>query len=82
MSTFGIHRLGWLMARAGSSFDALRNMKAKEVIEETLSKVFKRHRLPVSLKAEVALFYFKGFSRRAVGEFLIVIVNFQLHTVH
>jgi hypothetical protein len=37
-------------------------MKARQVIEEILSKVFKRHRFPVSLKAEAVLLYFKGLS--------------------
>jgi hypothetical protein len=37
-------------------------MKARQVIEEILSKVFKWHRFPVSLKAEAVLLYFKGLS--------------------
>jgi hypothetical protein len=37
-------------------------MKAIQVIEEILSKAFKRHRFPVSLKAEAVLLYFKGLS--------------------
>jgi hypothetical protein len=49
----------------------LRNMKARQVIEEILSKVFKWHRFPVSLKAEAVLLYFKGLSLRAVSEFLL-----------
>jgi hypothetical protein len=40
----------------------LRNMEAIQVIEEILSKVFKWHRFPVSLKAEAVLLYFKGLS--------------------
>jgi transposase-like protein len=46
-------------------------MKARQVIEEILSKVFKWHGFPVSLKAEAVLLYFKGLSLRAVREFLI-----------
>jgi transposase-like protein len=34
-------------------------MKARQVIEEILNKVFKRHRFPVSLKAEAVILYFK-----------------------
>jgi transposase-like protein len=45
-------------------------MEAIQVIEEILSKVFKWHRFPVSLKAEAVLLYFKGLSLRAVREFL------------
>ena len=45
-------------------------MEAIEVVEEILSRVFKWHRFPVSLKAEAVLFYFKGLSLRAVREFL------------
>jgi hypothetical protein len=37
-------------------------MKARQVIEEILNKVFKRHRFPVSLKAEAVILYFKGLS--------------------
>jgi hypothetical protein len=37
-------------------------MKARQVIEEMLSRVFKWHRFPVSLKAEAVLLYFKGLS--------------------
>ena len=44
-------------------------MKAIQVIEEILSKAFKRHRFPVSLKAEAV--YFKGLSLRTVREFLL-----------
>jgi transposase-like protein len=44
-------------------------MEAIQVIEEILSKVFKWHRFPVSLKAEAVLLYFKGLSLRAVREF-------------
>ncbi|MCC6063037.1 MAG: diguanylate cyclase [Thermocrinis sp.] len=51
--------------------DTLRDMKAIQVIEEILSKAFKRHRFPVSLKAEAVLLYFKGLSLRAVREFLL-----------
>jgi transposase-like protein len=46
-------------------------MKARQVIEEILSRVFKWHRFPVSLKAEAVLLYFKGLSLRAVREFLL-----------
>ena len=46
-------------------------MKALQVIEEILSKVFKWHRFPVSLKAEAVLLYFKGLSLRAVRQFLL-----------
>jgi transposase-like protein len=46
-------------------------MKAREVIEEILNKVFRRHRFPVSLKANAVLLYFKGLSLRAVREFSI-----------
>jgi transposase-like protein len=46
-------------------------MKARQVIEEILSKVFKWHRLPVSLKAEAVILYFKGLSLRTVREFLL-----------
>ena len=49
--------------------DTLRDMKAIQVIEEILSKAFKRHRFPVSLKAEAV--YFKGLSLRTVREFLL-----------
>jgi hypothetical protein len=43
------------MIRTRSSSDKLRNMKARQVIEEILSRVFKWHRFPVSLKAEAVL---------------------------
>jgi transposase-like protein len=46
-------------------------VKAIQVIEEILSKAFKRHRFPVSLKAEAVLLYFKGLSLRTVREFLL-----------
>jgi len=46
-------------------------MEAIEVIEEILSRVFKWHRFPVSLKAEAVLLYFKGLSLRAVRKFLL-----------
>jgi len=46
-------------------------MEARQVIEEILSKVFKWHRFPVSLKAEAVILYFKGLSLRAVREFLL-----------
>ncbi len=46
-------------------------MEAIQVIEEILSKVFKWHRFPVSLKAEAVLLYFKELSPRAVREFLL-----------
>ena len=46
-------------------------MKARQVIEEILSRVFKWHRFPVSLKAEAVFLYFKGLSLRAVREFLL-----------
>jgi len=46
-------------------------MKARRVIEEIISKVFKWHRFPVSLKAEAVILYFKGLSLRAVREFLL-----------
>jgi hypothetical protein len=43
-------------------------MEAIQVIEEILSKVFKWHRFPVSLKAEAVLLYFKGpFSKSSKG---------------
>jgi len=51
--------------------DTLRDMKAIQVIEEILGKAFKRHRFPVSLKAEAVLLYFKGLSPRTVREFLL-----------
>jgi transposase-like protein len=59
------------MVRTRSSFDTLRNMKARQVIEEILNKVFKRHKFPVSLKAEAVILYFKGLSLRTVREFLL-----------
>jgi len=71
MSTFGIHGLNCLMVRALSSFDTLRNMKALQVIEEVLNRVFKWHGFPVSPKAEAILLYFKELSLRAIGEFLL-----------
>jgi hypothetical protein len=37
-------------------------MKARQVIEEILNKVFKWNKFPVSLKAEAVLLYFKGLS--------------------
>jgi transposase-like protein len=46
-------------------------MEALQVIEEILSKVFKWHIFPASLKAEAVLLYFKGLSLRAVREFLL-----------
>jgi len=46
-------------------------MKVRQVIEEILSKVFKWHRFPVSLKAEAVILYFKGLSLRTVREFLL-----------
>jgi hypothetical protein len=46
-------------------------MEARQVIEEILSKVFKWHRFPVSLKAEAVILYFKGLSLRIVKEFLL-----------
>jgi transposase-like protein len=46
-------------------------MRARQVIEEILNKVFKWHRFPVSLKAEAVLLYFKGLSLRTVREFLL-----------
>jgi transposase-like protein len=39
--------------------------------EEILSKFFKWHRFPVSLKAEAVIFYFKGLFLRAMREFLL-----------
>jgi len=45
----------------------LRNMKARQVIEEIISKVFKWHRFPVSLKAEAVILYFKGLSLSSEG---------------
>ncbi len=51
-----------------SGSDTLRNMEARQVIEEILNKVFKWHRFPVSLKAEAVLLYFKGLSLRAVEQ--------------
>jgi Transposase and inactivated derivatives len=50
-------------------------MKARQVIEEILNRVFKWHRFPVSLKAEAVLFYFKGLSLRTVREFLWLAVD-------
>jgi len=44
-------------------------MRARQVIEKILSRVFKWHRFPLSLKAEAVLLYFKGLSLRAVREF-------------
>ena len=46
-------------------------MRARQVIEEILSKVFKWHWFPVSLKAEAVILYFKGLSLRTVREFLL-----------
>jgi transposase-like protein len=46
-------------------------MKTLQVIEEILSKVFKWHRFPVSLKAEAVILCFKGLSLRTVREFLL-----------
>jgi len=46
-------------------------MQAIEVMEEILSKVFKWHRFPVSLKAEAVLLYFKGLSLRKLKKFLL-----------
>jgi Transposase and inactivated derivatives len=46
-------------------------MRARQVIEEIISKVFKWHRFPVSLKAEAVILYFKGLFLRAVREFLL-----------
>ena len=63
MSTFGIHRLGWLIVRTWNSSDT--------EIEEILNKVFRWHKFPVSLKAEVVILYFKGLSLRTVREFLL-----------
>jgi hypothetical protein len=37
-------------------------MRGIQVIEGILSRVFKLHRFPVSLKAEAVLLYFKGLS--------------------
>jgi hypothetical protein len=37
-------------------------VKVLQVIEEILSRVFKWHRFPLSLKAEAVLLYFKGLS--------------------
>jgi len=59
------------MVNIWSSSDTLRNMKVRQVIEEILSKVFKWHRFPVSLKAEAVLLYFKGLSLRAVRDSLL-----------
>jgi hypothetical protein len=50
-------------------------MKARQVIEEILNRVFKWHRFPVSLKAEAVLLYFKGLSLRTVREFLWLAVD-------
>jgi Transposase and inactivated derivatives len=50
-------------------------MKARQVIEAMLNKVFKWHRFPVSLKAEAVLLYFKGLSLRTVREFLWLAVD-------
>jgi Transposase and inactivated derivatives len=50
-------------------------MKARQVIEEILNKVFKWHRFPVSLKAEAVILYFKGLSLRTVREFLWLAVD-------
>ncbi len=46
-------------------------MEAIQVIEEILSRVFKWHRFPVSLKAEAVLLYLKELFLRAVREFLL-----------
>jgi transposase-like protein len=46
-------------------------MKARQVIEEILSKVFKWQRFPVSLKAEAVILYFKGLSLGAIRKFLL-----------
>ena len=46
-------------------------MKVIRIIEEILSRVFKWHRFPVSLKAEAVLLYFKGLSLRKVKKFLL-----------
>ncbi len=46
-------------------------MKVIQGIEEILSKVFKWHGFPVSLKAEAVILYFKGLSLRAVRGFLL-----------
>ncbi len=46
-------------------------MKARKVIEEILSKVYKWQKFPVSLKAEAVILYFKRLSLRAVREFLL-----------
>jgi hypothetical protein len=59
------------MVRTRNSFDTLRNMEARQVIEEILNRVFKWHRFPVSLKAEAVILYFKGPSLRTVREFLL-----------
>ncbi len=46
-------------------------MEAIQVIEEILSKVFKWHRVPVSLKAEAVILYFKKLSLKTVRKFLL-----------
>jgi len=46
-------------------------METLKVIEEILSRVFKWHRFPVSLKAEAVFLYFRGLSLRAVKEYLL-----------
>ena len=45
-------------------------MKTLKAIEGILSRVFKWHKFPVSLKAEAVLLYFKGLSLRVVKEYL------------
>jgi transposase-like protein len=53
------------------NFDTFRDMKALQVIGEIMNRVFKWHRVPVSLRAGAVLLYFKGLSLRTVSEFLL-----------
>jgi len=46
-------------------------METLKAIEEILSRVFKWHKFPVSLKAEAVFLYFRGLSLRAVKEYLL-----------
>jgi transposase-like protein len=46
-------------------------MEARQVIEEILSKGFKWHSFPVSLKAEAVILYFKRLFLRTVKKFLL-----------
>jgi hypothetical protein len=76
------------MVKTLSSFDTLRDMKALQVIEEVLNRVFKWCRFSVSPKAEAILLYFKGLSLRAVrgfllhGSYWVYEINTKLQTIH